>query len=181
MTEKWSPGKFDLDQVTGRFQFTTFEMAGFHTEHIERKSNLPETYENKRAWVSYIFPANTIFYLETCCDTFHVHFQSVIPWCWSQWFCRTAGTRSAKRVLARCNKTQLPAIVPFVKSPYGVTRNWRQTSLWKSWWRRFRWNAQRAMRGEASKWLYSTLRPNPLMSCSNRGCHWSGSGRTFFF
>lgn len=76
MTEKWSPGKFDLDQVTGRFQFTTFEMAGFHTEHIERKSNLPETYENKRAWVSYIFPANTIFYLETCCDTFHVHFQS---------------------------------------------------------------------------------------------------------
>ena len=66
MTEKWSPGKFDLDQVTGRFQFTTFEMAGFHTEHIERK----------RAWVSYIFPANTIFYLETCCDTFQVHFQS---------------------------------------------------------------------------------------------------------
>ena len=36
-----------------------------------------ETPENKRAWVRYIFPANLIFYLETCCDTFHVHFWQV--------------------------------------------------------------------------------------------------------
>ena len=89
----------------------------------------------------------------------------MIPWCWSQWFCRTAGTRSAKRVLARCNKTQLPAIVPFVKSPYGVPHNWRQTSLWKSWWRRFRWKTQRETRVGASKWSHSTIRPNAFMSC----------------
>ena len=37
---------------------------------------MPETQEKKRAWVSYIFPANMIFYLETYCDTFHVHFLS---------------------------------------------------------------------------------------------------------
>ena len=62
MTEKWSPGKFDLDQVTGRFQFTTFEMAGFHTEHIEPKSNLPETYENKRVG-SVIFSQQTRYFI----------------------------------------------------------------------------------------------------------------------
>ena len=89
----------------------------------------------------------------------------MIPWCWSQWFCRNAGTRSAKRVLARCNKTQLPSIVPFVKSPYGVPHNWRQTSLWKSWWRRFRWKTQRETRVGASKWSHSTIRPNAFMSC----------------
>ena len=37
---------------------------------------MTETQKNKRAWVSYIFPANFIFYLETCCDTFHEHFRS---------------------------------------------------------------------------------------------------------
>ena len=62
----------------------------------------------------------------------------VIPWCWSQLFCRTAGTRSAKRVLVGCNKTQLPAIAPFVKSLYGAPHNWRQTSPSKSLWRRSR-------------------------------------------
>ena len=38
--------------------------------------NMTETQKNKRAWVSYIFPANFIFCLETCCDTFHEHFRS---------------------------------------------------------------------------------------------------------
>ena len=39
------------------------------------KKNYFETQENKRAWVSFIFLANVIFYLETYSDTFHVHFQ----------------------------------------------------------------------------------------------------------
>ena len=38
------------------------------------KKNYFETQENKRAWVSFIFLANVIFYLETYSDTFHVHF-----------------------------------------------------------------------------------------------------------
>ena len=41
---------------------------------ILRKKNYFETQENKRAWVSFIFLANVIFYLETYSDTFHVHF-----------------------------------------------------------------------------------------------------------
>ena len=40
---------------------------------ILRKKNYFETQENKRAWVSFIFLANVIFYLETYSDTFHVH------------------------------------------------------------------------------------------------------------
>ena len=37
---------------------------------------MTETQESERTWVSYIFPANLMFYLETCCDTFHEHFRS---------------------------------------------------------------------------------------------------------
>ena len=85
----------------------------------------------------------------------------VIPWCWSQWFCLTAGARSAKRELVGCNKTQLPAIAPFVKSPCGVPHKWRQTSPWKSWWRR--------MRGSIEVVVQHTC-PDALISCSNRGC-----------
>ena len=44
--------------------------------NLQKKENYSETEENKRAWVSYIFLVNMIFHLETCCDTFHVHFWS---------------------------------------------------------------------------------------------------------
>ena len=30
MTKKWSRGKSDLVQVTGEFEVTKFELAGFH-------------------------------------------------------------------------------------------------------------------------------------------------------
>ena len=41
------------------------------------RQNFSETQENERAWVSYIFLANMISHLETCCDTFYVHFRSL--------------------------------------------------------------------------------------------------------
>ena len=65
---------------------------------------------------------------------------------------------------------------PFVKSPYGVPYNLRQTSPWKSWRKRLRLNAERARacneRGSIDVVVLHTC-PDALISCLNRSCQCS--------
>ena len=57
---------------------STIVMANQFTIWNDSKTeSLIFTQENERAWVRYIFLANMISHLETCCDTFYVHFRSL--------------------------------------------------------------------------------------------------------